>query len=126
MSKEITRVFVYGTLKVGGYFASRFDDFRISSTKAIFKGTLFDAGGYPALIEIGNDIIHGEVHEYMEPTIVLEKMDFIEGFDKDKEEKMNLYVRKKVMIDDEPEIHVYFFQQSVKHMKRIKNGIWKL
>lgn len=126
MSKKTIKIFVYGTLKVGGYFASRFDNFRISSTKATFKGTLFDAGGYPALVETGSDTIYGEIHEYAEPTVVLEKMDFIEGFDKDEEEEMNLYVRKEVIINDEHKAYIYIFRQPTKYLKEIKNGIWEL
>lgn len=123
-------IFVYGTLKIGGYFAKQFDRFRVSSKSATIQGTLFQTDeGYPALIKKGQDIIHGELHTYRDPTNVLNKMDYIEGFYGEKV-KNNLFTREKILINtddgNECEALVYFYNHNTDKNKRIENGIWKL
>lgn len=123
------KVFVYGTLKVGGYYSKQFDKYRHSSEPATLHGTLFDAGNFPALIEKGNNIIYGEIHEYKNPEIVLRAIDYIEGF-VNEESEMNLYIRKETIIQPRNSnkclAYVYFFASSVDKMKQIKNGKWKI
>ncbi|MEA3296179.1 MAG: gamma-glutamylcyclotransferase family protein [Patescibacteria group bacterium] len=126
---NFVKIFVYGTLKLGGHYSKQFDKYRCSSEPAILYGTLFNAGRFPALIKKGNNIIYGEVHKYKKPEIILPAIDHIEGFIS-KESKMNLYIREKVKIlpkySNECLAYVYFFTRSIKKMKYIKNGEWKI
>lgn len=122
-------IFVYGTLKIGGYFAERFDRFRISSKPATAQGVLFQAdGGYPALNK-GKGTIHGELHRYRDPINVLKKMDWVEGF-YGEEKKDNLFTREKILVNtndgDECEAFVYYYAFKIDKEKRIESGIWKL
>ena len=58
------KFFVYGTLKVGGRFATRFDHLRRQSVKGVVEGmTLYNLGWYPG-IKPGKGVVCGEVHEY--------------------------------------------------------------
>ena len=55
MPTNTVKVFVYGTLKQGGYFAKRFDKFRLSNKLGKTKGTMFNVfNSYPGLVLTGN------------------------------------------------------------------------
>jgi gamma-glutamylcyclotransferase (GGCT)/AIG2-like uncharacterized protein YtfP len=126
---KFVKIFVYGTLKVGGYYSEQLDKYRHSSEIATLYGTLFDADYFPALIEKGNNIIYGELHVYKNPKIVLSIIDRIEGF-VGKKSKNNLYIRKKTKVQpknsDECVAYVYFFAHNTDKMRQIKDGKWKI
>lgn len=114
---ETTKVFVYGTLKVGGAFASRFDDFRISSKRAVAKGSMYDLGGCPAAHFWDEGEIVGEIHEYINPNKVLRHFDRIEGYQKGRE--YNLYNRIKINVEGQ-ECWTYEFARQGKLGPTIK------
>lgn len=123
------RFFVYGTLKVGGRFAERFDPLRVSSVKAEVEGyDLFDLGSYPG-IKPGSGKVIGELHEYQEPERVTKAMDSIEGYHPDLKDGMYLRRRVPVKTEDgeivEANIYVYNFR-TTDRAKKIESGVWKL
>ena len=126
---KLTKIFVYGTLKIDGCYSEQLDKYRHSSEIATLRGTLFNAEYFPALVEQGNNIVYGELHEYKNPKIVLSIIDHIEGFI-GKKSKRNLYIRKKVKVrpknSDECMAYVYFFAHNTNKMEQIENGKWKI
>jgi gamma-glutamylcyclotransferase (GGCT)/AIG2-like uncharacterized protein YtfP len=121
------KLFVYGTLKVGGRYAAKFDQYRISSVPATINGRMYSVGGsYPAVVE-GDDFILGEMHEY--PEEVLPMMDYIEGFRGEGDER-NLYNRTTTIAITEDgnveSVFVYFFNHPVEGLKPVKDGVWKI
>ena len=91
--------FVYGTLKVGGYYAENFDNVRLTSVPGYITGAnLFDLGPYPAMTEgVERAIVHGEVHTYSEPFEIIKRFDHIEGYNEETP-KISHYIRKKVEV----------------------------
>ena len=74
------KFFVYGTLKVSGHFAEKFDGARISSQGGIIlQMDLFDLCGFPGIVN-GDGVVEGEVHEYSYEDVIKCEMDKIEGF----------------------------------------------
>lgn len=129
MTDKVEKVFVYGTLKVGGRFAKALDKVRRSSTPAKVVGKLMNVNGfYPGLID-GDSIVYGEVHEYKEFDKVLEHMDNVEGHVRHKPE-FSLYRRKVVKAEmkggDTAEVYAYFFNQPTEGMDEVETGIWKI
>lgn len=126
---KFVKIFVYGTLKIGGYYSKHLDKYRHSSEIATLHGTLFNTGEFPALIEKGNGVIHGELHVYKKPEIVLSIVDRIEGFF-DKSSINNLFIRKRAIVQpknsDKCMAYVYFFARNTNEMKQIKDGKWKI
>ena len=117
---KFVKIFVYGTLKVGGYYSKQVDEYRHSSEIATLRGTLFSAEYFPVLIKKGNNIIYGELHVYKNPKTVLSIIDRIEGFIGKYEET------EGCGLDGECLAYVYFFAHNINGMKQIKNGKWKI
>lgn len=97
-----TRVFVYGTLKPGGFYHDRFcGSFKFESVEAYTFGKLFDFPqlGYPGALEDENSRIKGILLRFynLEP-VVLNKLDFLEGYDPNQAPEKNEYYRKQVPI----------------------------
>lgn len=137
MSKELNRFFVYGTLKVGGYFASQFDNVRVNSQPAtLIKHDLYGIGSkglasFPGAVP-GEGKIVGEVHTYdsKDHEKVLRAMDAIEGYSATNE-KGSLYLRAKkdVILDngETVEAFVYIFNQSIRDdYEKVETGIWEI
>ena len=129
MPTSTVKVFVYGTLKQGGYFASRFDKFRLSNKLGKTKGTMFNVfNSYPGLVLTGNTEIKGEVHVYSNAKTVEEALDRIEGFNF-KGCINNLYDKQKIIVnteDGEEECLVYIYARDVSKLEQILDGEWKL
>lgn len=129
MSKELLKVFVYGTLKVGGRFAKRFDDLRVSNKSGKIKGTMFNiSDSFPGVVLNGEDVIVGEVHEYTEPTEVEKALDRIEGFFKEGHPQ-NLYNKEVVEVETEDGIEkckMYTFAPDTDKYQKIAEGTWKI
>lgn len=129
MKNDTLKVFVYGTLKKGGLFASRFDKFRLTNKPGKVKGTMFSVfGNYPGLVLNGETEIKGEVHEYSNAEDVEIALDRIEGFlysgftD-------NLYEKRNVVVetdDGSEECILYEYAQDVSKLTQIQDGEWKL
>jgi gamma-glutamylcyclotransferase (GGCT)/AIG2-like uncharacterized protein YtfP len=75
-------VFVYGTLKPGGFYYPRISQWVVYTADAMVRGELFDTGlGYPAAVFGEADVVHGTLLYFAEATIhrALEIMDEIES-----------------------------------------------
>lgn len=129
------KFFVYGTLKVGGYFAENFDSVRKTVDKAVLKGyDMYGIGhtghaAYPGIVP-GDGEVHGEVHTFDEKhqKAVLSAIDGIEGYHA-ADEKGSLYLRKKVPVQledgTEEEAFVYIFNNGIqKYYGKIEDGVW--
>lgn len=128
MDGKSKKFFVYGTLKVGGYFSHGLNPFRKSSIRATIKGfNLYDLGAFPGILP-GDGEVFGELHEYDEYDKVLAIMDHIEGYNGTED---SLYMREEVEVeleDGETETAlVYVFnQEDPPEATKIKNGTWKV
>ena len=124
----VDKFFVYGTLKVGGYYASLFNEFRVSSKPAkLFGYRMFEIGPYPGIVK-GDGIVYGEVHEYSNKTQVLREMDLIEGYRGD---GLDLFVRRETIVVYEngktEAVFIYVFNRDIFiDMPEIKSGNWEI
>ncbi len=137
MPKKANLVFVYGSLKEGGYYAMYFDSSRLSVQKAVIKGDLYDGLPFPFVDIEGVGEVHGEVHEYEGFENVLKLIDQIEGFIKEGFVG-NLYDRiiTKATLEDGKEVDVYVYYislekaeryvQSWMKLEKVESGIWEV
>lgn len=124
---DTVKVFVYGTLKEGRALASSFDEYRVNVKKATTTGNMYHLYGYPGVIFGGNNIIKGELHEYVQPKDVIRSMDRIEGYVK-KGDPFNLYNRIKRTVTTEDgekvECYTYEYNHSVEDKELVESGEW--
>lgn len=122
--------FVYGTLKVGGRFASRFDDLRESSEKGSIENVkMLNLGSFPGVVE-GDGTVFGEVHSYKEEEKVLRTFDVIEGYNKEEPDR-SFYIRKEVEVSldtgEKVTATMYFLNpKAAKSYKRVESGVWDI
>jgi len=132
----MNKFFVYGTLKVGGYFAGQFDYTRESSKVAtLHNHDLFAVGGVPSQFPgavPGKGSIIGEIHEFAQnqTVSVTMSMDTIEGYSR-KYESESLYLRRILPVELEDgsmvDANVYLFNRPIeKQYKKIESGIWEI
>ena len=127
------KVFVYGTLKMGGRFAviyqDLFDPNRVEVKQAKIKGGLFDLGSYPGVKLDEEGEVHGELHIFENPEKILPVLDSIEGYNEHNPEG-GLYNRVEVEVeveDGEPETAlVYVFNGTPRPEDKIEAGVWEL
>ena len=123
------KVFVYGTLKEGGRFGKRFDNYRLSSEKAKLVGfDLYNISGYFPGIAKGEGTVFGELHEFEKMDAVMGEMDIIEGFEEENPSE-SLFVRKVAKVETqngEEEAYIYVFNKPLKDYKKIEKGVWEL
>lgn len=85
--QTVDKFFVYGTLKEGGKFASKFDVERTDVKKATLTGfDLYDLGPFPCIVksnESSPGTVVGELHSYADFDSVLRRFDMIEGYSED-------------------------------------------
>jgi len=129
MTDEVKKVFVYGTLKVGGYFAEGLDKARKSSVPAKATGKLINIDNrFPGLID-GDGTVHGEIHEYDQFDRVLMVMDGIEGYTK-RDPENSLYRRRVIEVETDAgeteEVYAYFFNRAADEWDEVKSGIWDI
>ena len=132
MTKENKgKVFVYGTLKIGGRLAPPFNEVRLSSTKGTIQGKLYNVPGawFPAVKLGGEDVVHGELHEFDKFSEVLARMDRMEGY-REEDHTHSLYLRKEaevITVTGEKEIaFVYEFNREVPEDARVMSGDWPI
>lgn len=126
--EDTLKVFVYGTLKKGGRFASRFDEFRKSCKAGKVKGTLFSLGSFPGIVLSGDTEVRGEVHEYNNAKNVEAALDRIEGFISPGN-LHNLYEKRKVNVETATgteECYLYEFARSTKDLDKVSTGEWEV
>ena len=124
----MVKIFVYGTLKVGGFYADSFNGVRKEVKEAQVHGKIYGGAGYPRLILCEDSVVHGELHTYDRPDEVIKAMDRIEGYRG--EGKSNLYNRKKVKVmtaDGEEEAYIYEYAAGLeKDAEVIESGKWEI
>lgn len=93
-------VFVYGTLKPGGFYYQQYCEGRVvRHHEAIALGQLYDLPlGYPAMTE-GTDPVQGYVLIFDDPSVVNE-LDELEGYDPQRSPDQNEYQRIWVEVFD--------------------------
>lgn len=129
------KFFVYGTLKVNGYFAHAFNDLRETSVDAKLKNfNLYKVGNgldawFPGVVP-GNGVVFGEVHRYNSKYIeqVYRAMDRIEGYIPSNPEK-SLYKRQLLeveLVDGTTEVaNVYVYNRKIeRNFELVTNGVW--
>lgn len=125
-------IFVYGTLKVGGHFASNFDKFRVSIKKATITGTMVNVhGSFPAVLLNDENTVHGELHTYINPKEVIRQMDKIEGYREKNQQNFYDRIVTTVITEDQKEIKAigYVAGSILKRyndLEVIKSGFWVL
>ncbi len=130
--KKLNKIFVYGTLKEGGYFANNFDTARLSSRRATLAGTMLSMGSFPGVILNGNGVVLGEIHEYGNVDSVLRALDCIEGCSGAEENTGDLYHRKVVKVsteDGEEDAWTYTINidsSEIPLYEVVADGEWKI
>ncbi|MGJ8640543.1 MAG: gamma-glutamylcyclotransferase family protein [Opitutaceae bacterium] len=96
MQSEYT-VFVYGTLKPGGHYWSRFCEGKVSRVvPAKIRGSLYDLNvGYPGLVLDDRSWVLGCILTLPRMRDFL-KLDMLEGYDETRDSSLNEYTRLKV------------------------------
>ena len=96
-SKAQPRVFVYGTLKPGGYYWPRFCEGKVHSVVAAkVRGELYDLHvGYPGLRLAGEDWVQGYLLTF-ESAADFARVDELEGYDPGRPDSENEYRRTQV------------------------------
>jgi len=124
-------VFVYGTLKKGGFFSKRFNKVRRKSTKAKITGTMYCMGGFPGIVMKGGKTIYGELHLYDKFGKVIKEMDKIEGH-YGRGNKNNLYNKNIIQVKTSSGVKraiVYTLNTARINIKGHiiqENGIWPI
>ena len=127
MENDTVKVFVYGTLKVGGHFAKSFDGMRKFSTRASVDASLFDLGAFPCVVLNTGFKVHGELHEYNHIKEVIKQMDMIEGYHEGSNH--NLFNKKEVEVTtisgDIEKAIIYEIANTKAILNSVKNGKYK-
>lgn len=122
---DTIKVFVYGTLKVGGHFAAEFNSVRLDSKPGTIQGTLYSItdGFFPGVKLEGKGEVHGELHTYEKAEAVLARLDQIEG-------EGYLYDRTAVEVRlDDGEVEeaiTYIYKHSTENDEIIENGVFEI
>lgn len=120
-------VFFYGTLMSGFERPgrTRLDDHLRPAGRGSISAALFDLGLYPAAIPASDTRVWGEVHEMLEPEMVLPALDEIEGYSV-REPVTSLYTREEIPVtmDDGRVVNawVYFYNAPLGRAERIESG----
>jgi len=123
------KIFVYGTLKVGGHFAAAFDERRMECVEATLENAALYkvCNMYPGIVEEEGAVVRGELHTLRDAEAVIQRMDQIEGYREGG--KHNLFNRHKVTVqteNGEEEAFAYFYANHDETCKRIEDGVWQL
>ena len=134
---KCSKVFVYGTLKVGGYFAMKFNESRKKVKQGTVKAELWgdkNFRSYP-MMQHGEGVVHGELHEYDgDINSLIDDMDHIEGY-RWHDPENSLFKREliTVTLDDgsEEQAWAYFFNgfpsgEKPKSVVHHVQGVWHL
>jgi len=127
-TSDLVNIFVYGTLKVGGYYAGYFDQVRLCSVPCTIKGALYriTGGWFPGLILDETRTVHGELHVYKNAKKVIALMDTIEGVSSGLFRKETVNV--KIEDNKNKEAIVYVFNHIITENNAviIETGTWPI
>jgi len=126
-------VFVYGTLMTGESNWSIIRPFVYGTVPASLPNyEMVSVNHYPGIIEaeefgvVFGQLMYIKKSRYWE---AIKRLDQLEGFQKD-HPKSSLFLRKKVTVITENGVlcgaYVYTFNRSIKGLKKIKHGNWKI
>jgi gamma-glutamylcyclotransferase (GGCT)/AIG2-like uncharacterized protein YtfP len=125
--EETNLIFVYGSLMRGmerASFINNPDKARFVSPGTA-RGTLYDAGSFPGMIESANgSMVAGELYELFDAETFLETLDLIEGYWPDQPER-SLYERKIIPVSTHEGMKMawaYIFNQPVTGFQKIACG----
>jgi gamma-glutamylcyclotransferase (GGCT)/AIG2-like uncharacterized protein YtfP len=137
LPKEAKAVFVYGTLRVGGFYAGYFDGLRLSAEKATIKGDLYKGLPFPFIDIRGDGVVHGEVHTYEDFERVMRGIDNIEGF-VEEGNPSNLYDRVVVeaTFENGEKVDAYVYHMTLEKadlyvqpwmkLRKVLDGVWEI
>jgi gamma-glutamylcyclotransferase (GGCT)/AIG2-like uncharacterized protein YtfP len=78
---EVTTLFVYGTLVVGGSLHEKWCGDRLTVEAASTTGLLYDLPyGFPALVEGGAGPVYGQAMTFPDLQATLDRLDLLEGY----------------------------------------------
>ena len=99
-NNQLTKVFVYGTLKPGEANYQQFcAKYVVAARQAIALGELFDLPlGYPAMTP-GNFKVYGFLLSFANPEI-LQQLDWLEDYDPQRAIAENEYYRQQIEVYD--------------------------
>jgi gamma-glutamylcyclotransferase (GGCT)/AIG2-like uncharacterized protein YtfP len=130
MKNNITRLFVYGTLRQGfhnpayKYISKHF----VAVGEAKVKGKLYDLGEYPGAVPTeGDSFVKGELYELKEAgefEWVIEQLDDYEGLNPE-EGETPLYTRQPVQVfynDQSMDAWIYWYNGNVSGNALIPSG----
>ena len=131
MENNLTRIFVYGSLRSGfqnpayDYISKYFN----LVGKAKVKGRMYDMGSFPAAVPANDDsFIIGELYEHnnkCEFSWAIEQLDAYEGLTPEVGDE-ELYRRERVTAyfgeNETTEAWIYWFNGSVEHQPIIASG----
>ena len=97
MQNRTQKVFVYGTLKPGGFYWSQFCEGKVAvAIPAKIHGKLYDLHvGYPGAFLGGDGWVQGYVLSFPR-AIDFFQLDVLEGFKPNRSNRLNEYVRVRV------------------------------
>ena len=120
-------VFFYGTLMSGFRRPGRqrIDTQLQLEGRGFIHGALFDLGLYPAAVPASDSQVWGEVHRMIDPDVVLNELDDIEGFHSS-EPDTSLYTRAETPVTFEDgriaQAWAYFYNAPLGRAERIQSG----
>ncbi|MEQ8508011.1 MAG: gamma-glutamylcyclotransferase family protein [Rhodospirillaceae bacterium] len=123
-SEPIHQLAMYGLLRTGqpGYIKFKLERRLRKIGISAVSGTLYDAGGYPALVP-GPGKVVVEVFRSLDPK-VLEDLDRYEGFNQDRPHQ-SLYRRVLLELpDDWGSAWCYVYNRPVRALPIIRSGDW--
>ena len=97
MQTSTQKVFVYGTLKPGGFYWPQFCEGKVGlAIPAKIRGELYDLHvGYPGAFLGGDEWVQGYVLSFPR-AVDFFQLDVLEGFEPDRPNQLNEYVRVRV------------------------------
>jgi gamma-glutamylaminecyclotransferase len=109
------KVFVYGSLKKGFYNHGLLSESTfIDNAMTLPKYTMYDLGGYPAIVEMGDTPIFGEVYEVND----IVRLDRLEGHPK--------WYRREQIPTHLGDVWVYIMRAPLPvKANRCPDGIWR-
>ncbi len=135
MNTHNLTVFVYGTLKPGGYYWNRFCEGKVASiVEAKVRGKLYDLHlGYPGIRLEGLSWVFGYKLNLKDQS-VLADIDALEGYFSRGDSRKNEYVRHEILaysIDEHSSQKVWIYEISEEVLKKqngtlLPSGDWPL